>query len=134
MGKIKVLIADDHPTLRIGIRHILEQSADITVVAEAANGQEAIQLVDQYAPDVLLLDLQMPVMDGFDVLDALYPKKNGLKTLILSANNDRHLISETLAKGAWAYYLKEEAPAKIVEAVLQAFRGKGKGQRPDEPR
>ncbi len=134
MGNIRVLIADDHPALRIGIKQILEQSSGIIVVAEAADGREAIRLVHQYSPDVLLLDLQMPVMDGFDVLDALYPKQTGLKTLILSANNDRCLISETFSKGAWGYYLKEEAPAKIVEAVRQAVRGEGKGQRPDGSR
>ncbi len=134
MGKIKVIVADDHPLIRIGIKQILEQCAEIIVVGQAANGQEAIQLVDECSPDVLILDLQMPVMDGFEVLEALYPERDGLKTLILSANNDRYLISETFSKGAWGYYLKEEAPARIAEAVRQAVKGEGKGQRPDNPR
>ncbi len=133
--KIKVLIADDHPAIRIGIRQILDQAPDILVVEkDAANGQEAIQLVEILSPDVLLLDLQMPIMDGFEVLKAVHPKKPRLIILVLSANNDRLIISETLSMGAWGYYMKEQAPAEILEAIREAVKGKGKGRRPDNDR
>ncbi len=129
-GKIKVLIADDHPPIRIGIKLVLAPNADIAVVGEAANGQEAVQQVEEQSPDVLLLDLQMPIMDGFEVLKDLCPRKAGLKILVLSANNDRYIISETLAMGAWGYYMKEEAPGEIVNAIRKAIQGEGKGRRP----
>ena len=83
----RVVIADDHPALRVGIRHILEKSDDIIVVGEACNGQEAIQLVEQLAPDVLLLDIQMPVMDGLQVLDALAQMHVHVLVLVLSASD-----------------------------------------------
>lgn len=128
--KIRVLIADDHPALRIGIRLVLEQSPDILVVAEAADGQQALEKVAEHSPDVLLLDLQMPIMDGFDVLAALAPKNGRPIILILSANNDRYLISQTIEMGAWGYYMKEEAPTEIIGAIREAIKGNGKGRRP----
>jgi DNA-binding NarL/FixJ family response regulator len=127
---VKVAIADDHPLIRIGLCKLFEGKADIRVVGEAANGQEAITLVEQENPDVLILDLQMPVMDGIQVLDHF--KKNGskIRTLVVSAFYDSQYTLEIFTHGAWAYYLKEEAPDYIVDAVRQAARGDGQGTRP----
>jgi DNA-binding NarL/FixJ family response regulator len=127
---IKVIIADDHPLIRLGLCRLLEGKPDIKVVGEAANGQEAIALVEQHQPDVLILDLQMPVVDGVQVLDHL--KKSGAKvrTLVVSAFYDPQYTMEIFTHGAWAYYLKEEAPNSIVDAVRLAARGDGQGTRP----
>jgi DNA-binding NarL/FixJ family response regulator len=129
-NSIRVVIADDHPLLRMGICKLLEATPEIDVVGQAENGQEAIQLIAQTDPDVLILDLQMPVMDGIQVMDQLKSCGSRVRILILSAFNENQYISEVLTRGAWGYYLKEEAPSQIVEAVRQASRGDGNGTRP----
>jgi two-component system, NarL family, invasion response regulator UvrY len=131
MRRIKVVIADDHPLLRMGIRHMLEYSPEISVMGEAQNGQEALEMVRGFQPDVLILDLQMPILDGFQVLKILKQELPALKIIVLSANDNQLLISETLKMGAWDYFLKEEAPILLVDAVHLAARGDGKGVRPD---
>jgi DNA-binding NarL/FixJ family response regulator len=127
---VKVLIADDHPLIRMGLSRLFEGKLDIQVVGEAANGQEAISLVEKYQPDVLILDLQMPVMDGVQVLDHLKKCGSKVRTLVVSAFYDPHYTMEIFTHGAWGYYLKEEAPSSMVEAVRQAARGDGQGTRP----
>ncbi len=127
---VKVIIADDHPLIRLGMCKLLEKLPDIQVVAEAANGQEALDLVEKHHPDVLLLDLQMPVMDGIEVLDHLQKHGTNVRILIISAYNDKEIVSEVLARGAWAYYVKDDAPTMIVEAVRQAARGDGRAANP----
>jgi DNA-binding NarL/FixJ family response regulator len=129
-GGIKVIIADDHPYIRLGLRRVLEGVSNISVVDEASNGQEAVKLVELHHPDVLILDISMPVMDGFQVMDYLRKCKSLVRIVVLSAHNDNEYISEALSRGAWGYYLKEEAPFVIAEAVLQAGRGDGQGTRP----
>ena len=129
-GRIKVVIADDHEQIRRGVRKLLAIAPEIRVVGEACNGQEAIELVQKHRPHVLILDLQMPVMDGIQVMDTLRDCKSNVRVLVLSAFNDSRYISEVLTRGAWGYYLKDEASTTIVEAVRQAARGDGKGTRP----
>jgi DNA-binding NarL/FixJ family response regulator len=128
--KVKVIIADDHPLIRIGICKLLDGKPDIQVVGEASNGLEAVQLVVKIQPDVLILDIQMPVMDGIQALGYLKKCGSRVRVLIVSAFNDPQYTSEILTLGAWGYYLKEEAPQLIVDAVRQAARGDGKGTRP----
>ncbi len=105
---------------------VLQKFSDIQVVAEAANGEQAIELVEKHNPDVLLLDLEMPVMDGIEVLDHLQRCGSKVRTLIVSAYNDNQYIAEVLSRGAWGYCVKDEAPTNIVEAVRQAVREDGK--------
>ncbi len=127
---VRIVIADDHPLIRMGMCKLFEGLADIQIVGEACNGQEAIELVDKFLPDVLILDLQMPVMDGTQVLDQLQQQGSSVRILIVSAFSDNSYTTEVLQQGAWGYYLKEEAPAMIVDAVRQAVRGDGQGTRP----
>ncbi len=122
--KVRVLIADDHPFMRAGVRSLLERSGFIQVVGEACNGKEALELVEDLTPDVLLLDIQMPVMDGIEVMDQLHQQGAKLKVLILSAFDDPYHRDELLSLGAWGYYLKEEAPNCIIAAIRQAIEGK----------
>jgi DNA-binding NarL/FixJ family response regulator len=123
MNRIRVVLADDHPVMRMGIRNLLSRSADIHVIAEAGNGVEAIHLVDELAPDVLLLDMEMPVMDGVEVARRLKAKESPVKILVLSAYNDRQYILSVLEQGASGYLTKDEAPDTIVEAVRTVAKG-----------
>jgi two-component system, NarL family, response regulator DegU len=123
MAKIRVIIADDHAIMRVGIRNILSRSTDIVVVGEASNGAEAIDLVNELNPDVLILDMEMPVMDGVEVARRLQAQNAPVRVLVLSAYDDRQYILEMLNMGASGYLIKDEAPEVIVEAVQGVANG-----------
>lgn len=117
MSPIRVVLADDHPVVRAGIRNLLEKVVDIEVVGEASTGQEALNLVDNVHPDVLLLDMELPDIKGTEVAQRLQSGKSPVKILALSAYDDGVYIRELLELGAAGYLIKEEAPETIVEAV-----------------
>jgi DNA-binding NarL/FixJ family response regulator len=117
MKSIRVLLADDHPVLRDGIRNILEQESDMRVVGQAATGDEALQLAIDTHPDVLLLDMELPGLTGVEVARRLRKEGSSVRVLALSAHADAHYVRGLLASGAAGYLTKEEAPATIVEAV-----------------
>jgi DNA-binding NarL/FixJ family response regulator len=102
---------------------LLEKAPDIIVVGEASNGDEAIQMVEQLAPDVMLLDMEMPGMNGNQVAQQLQASGSPVKILALSAHDDKQYIQELLANGASGYLVKEEVPEAIVEAVRGVARG-----------
>jgi two-component system, NarL family, response regulator DegU len=120
---IKVVIAEDSAIVRKGIRRLLNKSQDIEVTGEATNGSEALLLVEEIEPDILLLDVEMPVLNGIEVARTL--KKNACKTrvLVLSAYDDQEYIREMLLNGASGYLLKDEAPERIIEAVKGVAQG-----------
>jgi len=105
MEKIRVVIADDHAIMRVGIRNILSRSKEICVVGEASNGTEAIQLINDLNPDVLVLDMEMPVMDGVEVARRLRSDQSPVNILVLSAYDDRQYILEMLNMGAAGYLI-----------------------------
>ena len=115
--KITVVIADDHPFLRAGVRVLLENSTGFSVVGEAKNGREAVSLTCELLPDVLLLDMQMPFLDGIQVMDALRKSAVSVRVIILTAFDDKCFAHEARTKGASGYYLKEDAPALLVDAI-----------------
>lgn len=123
MTKIRVLLADDHPIVRRGIRSLLQTAADIEVVAEAKSGMEALQLIDELSPDVVLLDMEMPGMSGVDVAKQLKATRSGVHVLALSAYDDSQYVRNLLASGAAGYITKEEAPEMIIDAVRGVARG-----------
>lgn len=123
MAKIRVIIADDHAIMRVGIRKILSGSNEIAVVGEASNGSEAVDLINQLNPDILILDMEMPVMDGVEVARHLQAMSSAVRILVLSAYNDRQYIFEMLKLGASGYLIKDEAPEVIVDAVQGIARG-----------
>jgi len=127
---LNIVIADDHPFVRSNVRKMFEKTADIRVIGEASNGQEAVDLVEKLKPVVLVLDMEMPVMNGIGALTYLKNCKSSVRTIILSAHNEPVYISEVMSLGAWGYYLKEDAPNLLVDAVRQAARGDGQGTRP----
>lgn len=114
---IRVVLIDDHPVVRSGIRNMLEEASDIVVEGEAGDGKEALRLVEELSPDVLLLDMEMPGLSGVDVAKRLQEKGASVKVLALSAHDDEHYIRSLLSNGAAGYLTKEEAMDKIVDAV-----------------
>lgn len=123
MAKVRVVIADDHAIMRVGIRNILSRSSEICVVGEASNGAEAIDLVNELNPDVLILDMEMPIMDGVEVARRLQASNSPVRILVLSAYDDRQYILEMLNMGASGYLIKDEAPEVIVDAVQGISNG-----------
>jgi DNA-binding NarL/FixJ family response regulator len=119
-----VVIADDHPVVRTGIRMLLERSDDIVVVGEAGDGHEALNLAETLTPDVLLLDLAMPGLNGIEVAKALQTAGSSVRVLVLSAYDDDQYIYGLLNSGAAGYLTKEEAMTTIDEAI----RGIASGQ------
>jgi len=115
---IRVILADDHAMIRRGIRRILEKASNILVIGEASTGAGAIHLVQELQPDVLLLDIEMPDMQGLNVAQELRTNHVPISILILSACADDHFIEETLQMGVDGYLNKSEPPAKIREAVF----------------
>jgi DNA-binding NarL/FixJ family response regulator len=123
MSPTKVLLVDDHPIVRTGIRNLLERAAEISVVGEAGDGFEALKLVEELSPDVVLLDMEMPGMNGNEVAIHLKQAGSRVKILALSAHDDKQYIQELLANGASGYLTKEEVPEAIIEAVRGVARG-----------
>lgn len=121
---INVLIADDHPLLRAGIRAKLEAEADITVLDEAVDGEDALEKCRIYAPDVLVLDMEMPKINGADVATALKKQGSAIKILALSAHETPNYIFNVLASGAAGYLSKNESLQRILEAVRAVAEGK----------
>jgi DNA-binding NarL/FixJ family response regulator len=123
MSPTRVIIVDDHPVVRAGIRNLLEKAHDIVVAGEAGNGNEALHIVRELAPDVMLLDMEMPGMGGNEVAQQVQKEKLPVRILALSAHDDKQYIHELLANGASGYLIKEEVPEAIVEAVRGVARG-----------
>ena len=124
MGKvIRVLLADDHPVVRSGIRAELDGADGIEVVGEASSGGEALRLVEELRPDVLVSDVVMPGMDGVEATRILRESFPDLRILGLSAYDDNEYVFGLLSAGAMGYVLKEEALDTIVEAIRAASRG-----------
>lgn len=124
MPPLRIILADDHPGFRSGIKHRLEQEDDLAVVAEAGDGPTALHLTRSFKPDVLVLDIDMPGMTGIKVMQHLHSEDAGTRVLILSAYADEGYVNRVLDAGAAGYLLKQEAVSTIVEAV----RGVGHGE------
>ena len=130
MKTTRVILADDHPIVRASIRRLLEKADDIEVVGEAGDGIETIRLVEELAPDVLLLDVEMPGMKGFEVARRLQAAGASVRILALSAYDDKQYILAMLASGATGYLTKAEAPQTIIHAVREAVEGQGDIENP----
>ncbi len=117
MEKIRVIIADDHAVVREGTRRIFEQEPDIEVVGEAANGVEAVALVQHLNPQVAIVDISMPVMGGIEATERIKAACPGTAVLILTSYDDDRYVFALLAAGAAGYLLKDVPSAEVVRAV-----------------
>jgi len=122
--KKKIVIAEDQTIVRKGLRSLLESEANIEVVAEAADGLEAIKCVEQYAPDLLLLDLAMPKMSGLSALKDIKERFNDTRVLVLTFHTSEEYILEAFGNGADGYCLKNDTHNELLTAINSLLAGK----------
>jgi NarL family two-component system response regulator LiaR len=125
-GLIKVLIADDHQVVRQGLRTFLELQDDIRVVGEACDGDEAVQMVRQLQPDVVLMDLVMPRMDGITATRQVKDLGTSVKIIALTSFTEDDKVFPAIQAGASSYLLKDVSPDELVEAIRAAYRGESR--------
>ena len=124
MGKLKILIADDHTLVRQGLRKILEGQPGWEVVAEAGDGREAVQQAIQLRPDVVILDLAMPRLNGVEAVQQIERRAPGVRVLVLSMYADEAYVTRAVRAGAAGYLLKDSADADLIRAVSAVAQGK----------
>lgn len=123
MAKIKILIADDHAVVREGTRRILEQEQNLEVVAEAGDGEEAVRLATSFKPDVAIIDIAMPRLDGIEATRQIKALCPATTVLILTAYDDEQFIFSLLEAGAAGYLLKSIRGRELVDAILAVYAG-----------
>ena len=124
MSKIKVLIADDHPVVREGIATMLSTEPDMTVVGEATNGFEAVEKAFTAKPDVILIDLRMPVLDGASAMQRIRARNKSVKFIVLTTYDTEEYVFKAIQAGAQAYLLKDIPGEEIVDAIRNVIQGK----------
>jgi len=124
--KIKVLIVDDHQVVRQGLRTFLELHEDISVIAEAQDGQEAVKLVRQFKPDVVLMDLVMPHMDGISATQQVLALDSETKVIVLTSFSEDDKVFPAIQAGAASYLLKDVSPDDLVEAIRAVYHGEAR--------
>ncbi|NJM06267.1 response regulator transcription factor [Candidatus Gracilibacteria bacterium] len=121
---IRVLIVDDHPVAQAGVRHLLSALPDFELVGEAASGEEALLLYEHTRPDVVLMDVMMPVMDGITTTARLKASVPNAKVLILSSMGDGEMVQRAMKAGACGYLLKTATAMELAQAVRAAYFGR----------
>ena len=122
-ARIRILVADDHPVVRVGIIANVKPQGDMTVVAQAGDGAEALALIKMTLPDVVLLDLRMPFMDGLDVLTQVNKSKLSCKIIIMTTFDTEEDIQRAMKAGARGYLLKDSTREEILDAIRQVRLG-----------
>jgi two-component system response regulator NreC len=123
MSKIRVLLAEDHTIVRKGLRALLEGEAGIEVIGEAEDGKEAVQKTQELLPDVVLMDISMPVLSGLEATRQIKKRFPGVKTLVLTRYADEEYVFQILRAGASGYVVKKAAPTELVLAIKATYRG-----------
>lgn len=121
---IRVLVADDHAVVRRGIKDILEDAPGITLVGEAATGQETLAWLRSHRADILLLDIALPDISGMEVLKALNQEPHPPRVIILSMYPEKQYARRAIQAGAWGYLTKESAPEELVQAIQEVAAGR----------
>lgn len=120
---IKVLIADDHELIRQGLKRIISLENDLSVVGDVKNGEMVLNILKSHQCDVLLLDLNMPVLSGIEVLEKIKEQGSNIKVIILTVESDRKTINKAIEIGADGYMLKDSAGEEIVNAIKTVYQG-----------
>lgn len=123
MDKIKLVIADDHQLIRQGIRQIIELEIDMEVIDEACNGEQAVEVILKYKPDIAIVDINMPILNGIQVIEKLKELNCQTKIIILTIHNDRDYLMKTVQLGAWGYVLKDAESNILIEAIRKVYNG-----------
>lgn len=118
---VTILLADDHPIVRQGLRNLLENESDFHVVGEADDGIEAIEKVDRIKPDVLIVDMMMPGLNGLEVIRQVLKRLPRMRVIVLSMQSTEAYVVEAMNRGASGYVLKDTGPSEIVQAVREVI-------------
>jgi len=124
MAALRILLADDHTVVRQGLRKVLEERSDWQVVAEAGDGREAVRLAEQHRPDVAVVDVAMPLLNGIEATRQITRRVPQTKVLVLSMYSDEAYVTQMLKAGATGYLLKDSADVDLVQAVQAVSLGK----------
>lgn len=121
--KLRIIIADDHPVYRAGLRQIIDGESRFAIVAEADDGEAALRIIEREKPDIAILDVSMPKMSGFSVADDLRRKKINCEIVFLTMHREEAMFNKAMDLGAKGYILKEGAASEIVNCLLAVHRG-----------
>jgi DNA-binding NarL/FixJ family response regulator len=124
MKPITILLAEDHPHVREGLKILLEGEADIQIVGEAENGRQAVAFASKYCPDVVIMDISMPLIDGLEATRQILGNTPNTKVLVLSSHSDDAYIQQAQALGASGYLLKQSDGKLLAAAIRDAHQGK----------
>lgn len=124
MRKTTILLADDHPIVRKGLRDLLETEANLQVIGEAANGLEVVAMVERLKPDILVLDVVMPGLNGVEVTQQVLRRSPQTRVIIFSMHADESYVLRALRNGASGYVLKDSSPDELVRAVREVLAGR----------
>ncbi|WP_373518583.1 response regulator [Pricia sp.] len=119
----KIILADDHSLVRDGIRALLESESDLEVIGEASNGNVAIDLVNEKRPDLLIIDIRMPEMNGIDAVEKLNAQNSPVKCIILSMHDSEEYILQSVSAGAKGYLLKDTGKSEFIKAIHTVQEG-----------
>lgn len=120
---IRILLVDDHEIVREGLRLILETREDFKVIGEAENGQQALEIIETVTADIILLDINMPILDGLNFLKTFKSKRNDIPVIILTTYNEDHLLLEAIELGATSYILKDTGRERLFATIDAALKG-----------
>ena len=123
MDKIRILLADDHTILRSGIRALLENEPGLSVIGEAEDGRAAVSMACKLKPDVVLMDIAMPLLNGLEATRQIKIQCPDVKVLVLSMHDNEEYIRQALEAGAMGYILKDAAPGELIGAIRSVYRG-----------
>jgi two-component system response regulator DegU len=123
MRQIKVVVVDDHPFFRQGLRDVLSAERDLCIIGEASDGEEALRLIRELAPDVAVMDVNIPSLNGIQVTRKLRTERSPVNVVILTAYDDEEQVFHAIRAGASAYYPKDVTPERLITAIREVSRG-----------
>lgn len=123
MRKIKVLLAEDHTLVRKGLRALLDEAQEIKVIAEASDGRDAVAKTEETRPDVILMDISMPLLSGLEATRQICERNPKARIVMLTVHSNEEYILQALRAGASGYLLKEAAPTDLIRAIKDVYRG-----------